>query len=122
MTADDRAPGGSYGQTVPQPGRTWHLVETEGDKVGACGAELPRGRTEYLTTDQLPAFKVCEACLELARRPRVAQYAATPVPAFVSVWCRDCFKSATLIVARVPFCDEHADVALAAIGEKGNDR
>lgn len=50
---------GTFAQEVPGPGATWHVV-TIGNITNCSQIVTPAA--EWWTTDQMPAFKVCEPC------------------------------------------------------------
>jgi hypothetical protein len=48
---------GTFAQTTPQPGPSWHIVKN-GQAI--CRADIRAA--EHWTTDQMRTFKVCVAC------------------------------------------------------------
>lgn len=83
-------------------------VTFERDVLGVAIRGVDKASDAFGTGRTYTVWSVTAAEL----RPIGEAPAATPVPAGVSIWCRDCFNPATLVVSRVPFCDKHAELAL----------
>lgn len=61
---DTTTTSGTFVQTTPGPGPSWHCLDDAG--AAYCGASLVNG--EWWTTDQMWLGKVCEACQRVALR------------------------------------------------------